>query len=935
MNSNRTAISWQWRPTRTWLALTLCAGLGAACGAGGGGSPAETDADTGGTGLGGSGGEGGGAGGAVTGGDAGGGAGGATGGNTGGATGGNTGGADAGPQPDGTVADSGQEPDVPAMSLLDCEAACGALFGCATEHAPIDQSTCLSVCDADPDNGARAFRQCIERAGEDCGAVEACGWPGVLGQPDCLQTCAAASTCPGGVALPPGACEALCAGPQAGAVAGCAEHVDAVICDGTAFQRCLGEQLPVCASFCNVAPACGLATEDRCGADCLAQLLQDDPLAALRQSDILECIGGSGADCAVANQCVSRGMLLDQAGFCAQWQACGLELQFGPCEENISQFLSVGRTFDDHAACLSRAFADGCPARGFDELFLCFQGRPAPPDCTGACEARAVCGLLPEGQDAMGCAQACFMQVADDPVAALEFARELECPLFAQSCDELVACQTERAPATRCARACATAVGCGTEVDAPTCEAACIEEFLGFLWQRWITCEGAAADCAAAVQCSHEPLVGCDSMCAKRLQCGLELDYEQCFLRCGVNAAQDPMNTRIRIACNVTAEECGLPGQGGPMRLDEPAGPAPVPQGVIDHSDGPTPTVWDCELSPYSHGMPCAAACLGTTLCAGQDDQAFLDCATDCHAVPVDDTGLARLAAQGCFFEAGQRFGATCDAFAGCAVEPADLDCAAYCGRLDACGVGSVDCARTCADLTPGRLRALRSAACVADAAECADVLVCLSGDTEPPGVGMDEFCPVWEQCDAEWGFRMSCEQLAESFGGPAVGEAVVQCVWEAIRDGCPAAVDPRLQHCFGGDVANVNLDGRCLAVCAAEHLCAPADDPTRGACLAACGTLPFQPADEVARVSAYYPCAAANTCEEFNACLAVSSPDAQCATHCGALSVCGLAEDAAACEAGCVAFFGNDVWLAHRACVAAAGGDCAAVTACSGLAPQ
>jgi len=140
--------------TRFWT-LALCAGLMVACGADGG-AASDPVADTG------------------TGEPGGQGGGGANGGEGGGITGGNggdqPGGAVADAGPGGSTADAAPDPDAMVAPLLDCAAACGALFGCVTEHAPFDLTTCVSVCEADANNGARSFRRCVGRAGANCDA---------------------------------------------------------------------------------------------------------------------------------------------------------------------------------------------------------------------------------------------------------------------------------------------------------------------------------------------------------------------------------------------------------------------------------------------------------------------------------------------------------------------------------------------------------------------------------------------------------------------------------------------------------------------------------------------------------------------------------------------------------------------------------------------
>jgi hypothetical protein len=900
------------RSARGWWALALCAGLLAACGADGGpaGDP-QKDSGTG-----------------EPGGQGGGGAGGA------GGTGGGITGGTGGDQPGGTVADAGPggttpdamlEPDAMVVPLPDCAAACGALFGCVTEHAPFDEATCVAACEADASNGARPFRRCVGRAGADCDAVAACGWPDFIATPDCAATCTAATSCPNGLALPEGACEALCAGDQAEGVVACADRVYDVACDATAFQGCLAAQLPVCAQFCAVAPGCGFATADRCGADCLSQILQDDPLASRRQTDVLACIGRAGANCAVANQCVTQGGLFDRAAFCDAWNMCGFDFQVGPCEDLIGQFLPVGTRFEDYALCLSRAFEGGCPVDGVRAVFGCIGGQPPAPDCAGDCEARAVCNLLPEGQDAMTCTRACFNEIGANPNAAAALGDLINCGAFAASCDELVACRASQDPAARCADACANAVACGTEADAPTCEAACVDGFLSALWQSWLNCEDAAADCDAARVCSHEPPLGCDPYCTRRIQCGLEADRDTCLNTCVTTSVNDPPMGELRIACTVAALDCGVPGGGG-VRPDEP--PRPVPAGLIDQG-ATSPTVWNCEFDPYTYALPCAASCRGTTLCTGGDEAAWLACVTDCHLAPQDDADLVRLAGMACFHQGGRIGSQDCSALVGCAPDPAALDCETFCGRLSDCGRVEPDCVANCAGLTPGRLNALRSAACVADAAACDDVFACVDGQ---PGVGPADvpeeiFCPAWDACAQQWGFPIPCDQLDAFFGGRGDLASVRACVYPIIANGCPPGPDEVFNECLGGQPAPI--DPACEAFCAVEQLCGPADDVNRGACAIACGNLSFMPALEIARAESYYPCAQEATCEDFNACVSGASPEARCADHCDARGGCGLADDGAACNAECLAGYGGASRTIYRDCIAAAGDDCDTMLAC------
>lgn len=900
------------RATRLW-GWTLCVSLMAACGADGGpaGDP-QRDSGTGEPGGQGGGGANGGEGGGITGG---------TGGDQ---PGGSV--ADAGPG--GTTPDAMIEPDAMVAPLLDCAAACGALFGCVSEHSPFDEANCLAECEADASNGARPFRRCVGRAGADCDAVAACGWPDFIDTPDCAGTCAAAASCPNGLQLPEGACEALCAGDQGAGVVACAEHVFDVACDGTAFQGCLAAQLPVCVDFCDAAPGCGFATPERCGADCLSQILQDDPLAGLRQTEVLECIGRAGANCAAANQCVSQGQVLDEAGFCDAWTMCGFDFQFGPCQDLFGRFLPPGVEFGDYAVCLSRAFDNGCPPDGIQAIFNCIGGQPAAPDCAGDCEARAVCGLLPEGQDAMACTRACFAEVGANPDAAAALADLINCGAFAANCDDLVECRAAQDPAARCAAACANAVECGTEADAALCEAACTEGFATALWQSWLTCEDTAADCDTARQCSHEPPLGCDPYCTRRIQCGLEVDRDTCMSSCVSTALADPAGSELRIACTVAALDCGVPGGGGVRPPVPPGPPVPVPAGLIDQG-ATSPTVWNCEFDAYTYGMPCAASCRGTTLCAGGDEAAWLACVTDCHAAPEDDADLIRLAGLACFHQNGRNGSQDCSGLVGCAPDPAALDCDAYCGRLADCGRVDADCAANCAAVTPARLNALRSATCVADAAACEDVLLCVDGQPEvgPADVPEVVFCPAWDACAQQWGFPIPCDQLDAFFGGRGDLAAVRACIYPIIANGCPPGPDEVFNNCLGGGPAPV--DPECEAFCAAEQLCGPADDVNRGGCAIACGNLSFMPPLEIARAQSYYPCAHEATCQAFDACVAGSSPEARCADSCDALAGCGLAADVDACNAECLAGYGGAARTIYRDCVAAAGADCAAMAAC------
>ncbi|MCK6573116.1 hypothetical protein L6V77_18705 [Myxococcota bacterium] len=908
--------------TATLSLLTLIA---TACGGGDGDTPGtENDAETGGS-----------TGGIVTpdastGGNVGGSTGGATGGETGGSTGGATGGAGGEPTPDAGPPD----PDAAPQEPLACGPACDLVFGCFPEHGPFDAASCTSACEADPSNEARVFRRCVERAGDDCDAVARCGWPtSEVPAPDCAATCAAAASCPGGAALPADACEALCAGDLAGAITVCAPHVYALTCDAPAFSACVSGAIPVCDDYCAIAPGCGFATEGGCAADCLSQLTADDPLAALRQREVLECVGRPGQTCETATACAEAGGLLDQAAFCEEWTTCGFDFQIGPCEQLIPQFLPPGATFDAYAPCLTQAFAGGCPINGVDAIFQCLFGGVLQPDCAASCEARGVCGLLPDGQDVAACTQACFASLIDEAaIAALSGV--INCGAFAATCDELVACETENAPEAICAAACDEAAACGQEPDADACAAACAEDFASVRWQQWLVCRGSGAGCADRVACTYAAPPGCAEHCARRLDCGVEFDEVACRNACETDAFRDPVYTRTRIACTLSARDCGEPnGEVGPVRPDEPPVPVPAPRDAIpDSPTGRTYDVWGCEFDPFGLGTPCAAACEATTLCVGGSNGDWLDCVRGCNAPPTDDADLARLAGLACFVDSAFNAGLDCGGLVSCVPDPADLGCAAHCDRLTECGApgGGNDCAAACGALGPGRVNALRAADCVRNAETCDDVTACVvpADVAAPEAVDLAVFCPAWDRCDAQWGAGLPCEVLVQIFGGDVRQDELVACAYDLIRDVCPPSIDEVLGLCLDGQ-GRAAVDATCLELCAANLACAPAGDDERGDCLVACIDLQNVTPLTQARVSALYPCALENTCEGFDACVAARSPEGQCAALCADLAACGLADDEAACRADCDTSFGSAARQAWRDCVAAADGVCDAVAAC------
>ncbi len=811
--------------------------------------------------------------------------------------------------------DLGLLPDMfPGTPIETCEDACGRYESCNRLGEIFgDGEACMRRCERVSRTGRPAvWFDCLEV--ESCRQLQLCRPPRVEPLP-CAETCARVVECGAG-GITADACAAACES-SGEPFRACGETL-VEACDNDGFVQCLGTSVfAICQSACGVVGQCGVQDAAECLVQCVDRNLGDDPLAQLRARQLAQCTAAAAQDCQRVSECVTPPQpgqgppRVDQAQFCAAYDGCQFEFEFGvPCEEIYQEFVDFSGP--GGLQCAVQAMQARCDL----DLFLnCFDNGgggvdPVARDCGRLCEAQDVCGII-EGER-VECVTACIGDEQQDRDLAERAQIQLGCA-NSDRCDALDECLDGASSAAQCEAHCARLEGCGLAGD--DCAAACDAVWPRDRHARFRDCVAAAAEagnCEVMAGCEVPPSMPCAQVCARIEECGLQA-VPGCAGACDDAHFADPVPTEQVTACVLTAPAC-LDGEHSVQR---------------------------CLRTP-DRGRECLGWCRAASAeCGAEAPQDLGACLSACGAGLVGDEGLRFEVARECLAVAPAD--ADCAALARCIPPDAVHDCGPIVDRAAACDVELPEAALTCADDPLTRLRGLRARQCLDGAGDdCDDARACLlPGEAPdlppppPPGVDEEAFCAVWNGCGLDDFFGFCEDMYADA---ESAGEGVAQCIYDGLAPGCPDdlfLVFDLMDACYGGagpvePPAPHPFAGECDRLCTARDFCDDLGEQGRPDCRIACEAT-VDPTDPIAvgRAAPRMACAEAWSCAELGLCLATSSPEALCAAHCARLGECGEAPDAEACLADCDARFTLRREGAWRACVAAAD-DCEAVADCA-----
>lgn len=862
-----------------------------------------------------------------------------------------------------------------------CAEICAATDACGGANPDCPRDCARRLRDDDPLAAERwsEVPECLGRAGDDCGAVDAC-INGIGALPvDQATFCRLFNACADEIGFP---CEEAWffltqEGGQDAARCAIEDLADGCPPDPieSAFA-CIegggGGPGGNCQDYCHAQTVCGLSDEPEaeCVRACFDATGTGSP-EGRRLAAELPC--GDAVSCEAFQVCVQTNSAEAECG-----RLCGARLQCGldedvDCPARCLESYGLQRG-DSWRACLVAAERD-CPAVAACTL-------AEPPPCDAYCARQVECGDIIEAR-AGACAATCDDQAFRDPTGTRD---RIACALSAPACGDgdfrrgahtVEACVAfDVSGGAACARWCEATVTCegGDDEAWLACLQACGAGFEGadaIRFEAAYACLGSspAGDCAGAATClpDAEP-VDCEARCAGLDACGLA--GETCAADCG----EDPLG---RVRARQQGRCLGDAGDGceavgaclGAQEIEPPE--PPTQQAFCAAWDGcglgiefPCEEAWQI-FGQEGGGRPEAIACAFNLLNARcpNIDELFVTCFEgggevggfdpDCVALcqgqalcgaladGVDRAGCAAACTDALRFggDEASRQAATlvcggsgsCDDLGSCleAFSPAG-QCATQCDALGVCGLADdqAACAVEC-EATFARGRATAERACVSEAeGDCEAIAAC----DDLPSLPCEAFCEVQESCgfDAGEGCLARCDD--DAFLAPAETAIRVACVLEA--PGCfgfgdDMEAEPSVERCnFDPGIR----ESPCTAFCRATRLCGDGGD--FGACIEGCfGGLPAE--DELVFAAASeclsaLPSGAA--CEAVVECLPAGPPEVDCAATCDALAGCAIpAEDcAAACAdapdrtaAGCVA------------ARARAESDCGSLAACVGYEPE
>ncbi len=554
-------------------------------------------------------------------------------------------------------------------------------------------------------------------------------------------------------------------------------------------------------------------------------------------------------------------------------------------------------------------------------------------NCAEACARYAACEALEGFGDESACLDAC--ELASREGAPQEWFDCLE-----GACAEVRGCEVPEPNLLDCEVACQAVTDCEANLPVEDCAAACAEGPAVALCAESLIdgqCEGAAftrclgarllpdcgALCSRAVECNireeaecyadcFEDLDGADALAQERVSehamC-VTMSGEDCFR---VNQCIDPdasfgLGHTCQEACE-GLQECDIVppegladclGQCEAERLADPEGYQWVIDCNVEYfvaSMCDPGALQSClTLEPVTRKPPCEALCEARTLCE-QEEMPQAQCVEACNNALVDpaQAGLWRLQ-----LPCGRV--PDCEALTEClvAADP-EPECAAWCGELDACELGSEDCQAECeANFLRGREATSR--ACVGEIEEegegrCAAVEACVPPPTPP----CRDYCQRLLDCnqlgempDLEACVR-SCDD--DHHARPEDTSTRIGCVLSAPECDSP---DPfNAPHAVSACVLNPAVGeaaSLCLPYCRATAECAePAEDVAE--CITACAE-GFGDASALRFVAAA-PCllelGGAPTCAELSACIP-EAVEVDCEARCGAVEDCRIPEEGCA----------------------------------------
>ena len=681
------------------------------------------------------------------------------------------------------------------------------------------------------------------------------------------------------------------------------------------LDMCLDEaSVPAqCAAHCDALVACEHVDDaDACVAEC------DERFARARDIAYRDCVEESRGVCGAIGACEQPDGIPCDA-LCERVDACGLA-QFGPpgclslCDD--AHFVDPEQTLHDLACVLS---APSCRSIGRNDpsVEACLnRGTDAGAACFNYCRGREVC----EGDgDVARCVVECAAGFGDGE--ALRFAAARECLTELgrdPACARIDGCIPPVA-GVDCAAYCATASGCGVELEG--CEERCAGDPLAQLRSlRQLNCLDAADDdCEAVSMCfgEGEPPpprpVDAAEFCRMYNACDFEdlvgfpcADFYEMAVRDGGQAFVECLADEIRAGC------------------------PPDPFFAYELCfDGPGP-------DPRASG--CDALCEVRHLCDQlDDDQDRSDCVMTCEAAlgPDEPDLAARIRPQLACREAW-----SCPELATCIEESSPAaTCRTACEGLDGCELlegGDVDaCVRAC-DVDFARQRYIEWLTCLDGAA---------AADSEEAACRARSFCDLEPAVPC----GRACERLTVCGLNPDDEHCAANCDDAHFED--PLAEARRVACVLLAPVCRADGDGQsvedcqrgrseagliCLNYCRATTSCNPAADRELTDCMAGCID-GFDGVDGL-RITASSECLVQQgegaSCRRLTGCLPGDAAlEVDCGAMCARLDVCLPENDLEACNATCEA----EPPVPLAGCVGdtrRVGSGCGGVAACAGVEP-
>ncbi|MEE2755395.1 MAG: hypothetical protein VYA30_01985 [Myxococcota bacterium] len=784
------------------------------------------------------------------------------------------------------------------ISVETCADACLRYSACGRTDLYVDEGTCLAACERSAQSRSLDnWFECV--ATENCNLLQICRLPAPTPL-SCAQTCGAVDECGGIQGFD---CLSICGGLEESAdFNGCGELLFGGACNTAGFKSCLGDTVfPGCETRCERGVECNVLRADGCFYDCIDQLTADDPLRAHRGNQTNLCISISNDDCRRIDQCVNPTQVqtarFNERDFCVAWNQC--LAQVIPCEFALDEFVGDGPIDEDPIAnCIYTEIRNNGCGDGEDVLFQCLEGpmQQRGPGCNELCEARDICGVLPEGEGRLDCVRDCnSVRVNGSADDAARLANLFPCGL-ASSCEELNQCLFENSPESACADHCMRLEACGPV--AVDCIEQCDARFNRDRAIAYRACVRDAEGCDAIAECARPVELDCERVCERGSAC--EPDLGQCVADCDDGLYADFSSTLEVIACSVSAAVCSGGG----------------------HS-------WaGCRLDS-SPGRDCARHCLALNQCGDSGPGALTDCLLACGDGWVGADAIRLAASRSCLSSLPQN--AMCQELADCV--PADLnaDCENWCGELDQCDRAPAQCAASCPVDPLAQIRTFEQLDCFEDALDCNGLEQCI-GDLQPVigEITEERICQIWRGC----GYGPEFGECEDNINGmppqlrPCVAEQLSRCpaqAFEAFQVCAPGFDEPGNLEPAEGASAAIECRRYCFGLGQCGQL---QEEQTIRSCTADCIETLAGGSDEAQqRLQGLLTCRLSLSCDALGGCLRVNSPEGACEDYCDGLAGCDLASDD--CLAACDAGFYRARYRASRLCVIEAANECGIMADC------